>query len=530
VSDLENIIKTGAYIKPEAREKTPEEQLYEEEARKIQEEDAKRAGVDYSDDYLFGRNSEETLGVDPNITEAEFRRQADIVTRMTAEEASADTYNAESERAIEIATTLANKLSDSLNVEWELVTPEAAEILLKNTPTEYAGEPAFFFGNKVYFVEGNLSVDNVLHEFAHPLIKGIEQENPQLFDNLYTELSMTPEGLDVIAYIERVYPNLQKGSKAFMREALVTSIERKGTAPSSQFKKFLDKLMFAIKKVIRKAFSPQVASKINLNKLSQSTTLDQLANMLANEEFQIESFDVFDVNNPEFKKLESEVARRIDELKGIPVERLQEEINRIYDNNMRQLNSLKQVPFKVKDLLVKSGGTKILNYIREELSKYQTVNVKAEDIDPENVIRAVEDIEAETRLRALALTNSLNEIESFVESIEKILDDLTKVESQTNENISRVIYYKTSLKNQQALLDKLKNLPLDKETLFYKTLNSIQNSVEKANKKIAEIEFKFISDFFTDQTELMQGSIEKGLKERDKLKFYFRYFFISFFN
>jgi len=514
VSDLENIIKTGAYIKPEFKEKTPEQELYEEEARKIQEEDAKRAGVDYTDDYLFGRNSEETLGVDPNITEAEFRRQAAIVTRMTAEEASADTYNAESERAIEIATSLADKLSDAMNVEWELVTPEAAEILLKNTATEYAGEPAFFFGNKVYFVEGNLSVDNVLHEFAHPLIKGIEQENPELFEKLYAELSMTPEGMDVIAYIERLYPNLQKGSKAFMREALVTSIERKGTAPSSAFKKFLDKLMFAIKKVIRKAFSPKVAAKINLNKLSQSTTLDQLANMLANEEFQIESFEIFDVNNPEFKKLESEVARRINELKGIPVERLQEEINRIYDNNMRQLNSLKQVPFKVKDLLVKSGGTKILNYIREELSKYQTVNVKAEDIDPENVIRAVEDIESETRLRALALTNSLNEIETFVESIEKILDDLTKVESQTNENISRVIYYKTSLQNQQVLLDKLKDLPLDKETLFYKTLNSIQNSVENANKKIAEIEFKFISDFFADETELMQDSIEKSLKER----------------
>jgi len=515
VSELENLIKTGAYIKPEFREKTPEELLYEQEARKIQEEDAKRAGVDYSDDYLFGRNSEGQLGVDPNITEAEFRRQADIVTKMAAvEEATADNFDVKKEKAIEVATKLADKLSEAMNVEWELVTPEAAEILLKNTPTEYAGEPAFFFGNKVYFVEGNLSLDNVLHEFAHPLIKGIEQENPELFDKLYTELSMTPEGLDVIAYIERVYPRLQKSTKAFMREALVTSIERKGTAPSSKFKKFLDKLMFAIKKIIRKVFSPQAAAKINLNKLSQSTTLDQLANMLANEEFEIETVDILDTDSAEFKKLENNISRRIAELKELPVEKLQEEINRIYDNNMRQLNSLKQVPFKVKDLLVKSGGTKILNYIREELSKYQTVNVRAEDIDPENVIRAVEDIEKETRLRALALINSLNEIKIFTESIEKILDDLSKVESQTNENISRVVYYKTSLQNQKDLIDNLKDIGLDKETLFFSTLNSIQNSIEKANKKIEEIEFKFISDFFTDETELMKGSVEKNLKER----------------
>lgn len=515
ITDIENIINKGTYLKPQFREKTARDLLYEEEARKIQQEDAKRAGIDYTDDYLFGRNSEETLGVDPNITEAEFRRQAAIVTRMTeADELSAETFSMAEERAVEVATKLADKLADAMNVEWELVTPEAAQILLKNTATEYAGEPAFFFGNKVYFVEGNLSVENVLHEFAHPLIKGIEQENPQLFEKLYSDLSMTPEGKDLINYIERLYPKLEKGTKAFMREVLVTSIEKKGTAPSSAFKKFIDKLMFAIKKIIRKAFSPKVAAKINLNKLSQSTTLDQLANMLANEEFEIESVDITDADIAEFKKIESEISKRISELKQIPVEQLQEEINRIYDNNMRQLNSLKQVPFKVKDLLVKSGGTKILNYIEEELSKYQTVNVKAEDIDPENVIRAVEDIENETRLRALALTNSLNEINIFVESIEKILDDLSKVEQQSNENISRVVYYKTSLKNQRALIDKLKDLPLDKETLFFRTLNSIQNSIENAEKKIQTIEFKFISEFFNDQTELMQGNIEKHLKER----------------
>jgi hypothetical protein len=131
VSDLERLIENNGYLKEEVREKTPQELLYEEEARKIQEEDAKRSGIDYTDDYLFGRNSEEAMGVDPNITEAEFRRQADIVTRMTAEEASADTYDAENERAIEIATKLADKLSDAMNVEWELVTPEAAEKLIK---------------------------------------------------------------------------------------------------------------------------------------------------------------------------------------------------------------------------------------------------------------------------------------------------------------------------------------------------------------------------------------------------------------
>ena len=62
------------------------------------------------------------------------------------------------------------------------------------------------------------------------------------------------------------------------------------------------------------------------------------------------------------------------------------------------------------------------------------------------ILCAPNEVSKGIKCQVLTLTNSLNEIETFVESIEKILDDLTKVESQTNENISRVIYYKTSFR------------------------------------------------------------------------------------
>jgi LysM repeat protein len=71
------------------------------------------------------------------------------------------------------------------------------------------------------------------------------------------------------------------------------------------------------------------------------------------------------------------------------------------------------------------------------------------------------------------------------------------------------------LKSQQDLIANLKEAPgLSKDSLFYRTLNSINDSIETANKKIKDIEFNFISEFFTNETELMAEEVEKNFRER----------------
>ena len=444
----------------------------------------------------------------------EAQRQLDLQEEV--DETEPTSLDPAQEKAKNIAIEFAKKLSVATGMDYKLVSEAEAEALLAGTPTPYGGQPGFFHANIIYLVNGRISLDTVLHEFGHPIIKGILKQNPALFNKLYAALEATPEGQDIIAAIKEEYPGLEEGSDRFKEEALVTSLELKAVSKvnsESPFGKFIKNLMFAVKKVLRSMFTGKTATTVNLNKLSEKTTLNELADMLASPEFMIEDLDIIASNTAEFR---NEITDRIEELKNVPKDKLQETIDRLYADTLLQLNTLKQAPFKVKEELLKANGTKILNYIKEELEKYQTVNVKPQDVDPQNVLNAIADHESEMRLRSLALINSLNELKVFADGIGNILTDIQNSKDRnTNANISKVVYYKGFLKNQSKLLADLKKIPgLDSDGEFFKKLNNINDKIIKANDQIKDIEFNFISTFFKDQTDLMAGEVEKSFRDR----------------
>jgi hypothetical protein len=452
--------------------------------------------------------------------DTELDRRIESQRQMDTEEASVDdTLNQldpDNQKTILTATAFAEKLADAIGADYKFVSEAEAEAILANSPTPYGGQSGFYHANTVYLVKGRLSLDTVLHEFAHPLVKGILKDNPKLFNNLYAALASTPEGQDIIERVRQEYPNLEEGSDRFKEEAIVTSLEIKAASKvndNSPFGKFIKNLMFAIKKVLRNMFSTKNGNAINLNKLSEKTTLNQLAEMLANPEFKVMNMELIPSDIAEFK---NEITAKIEELKNVPKDKLQETIDRIYTDTLNQLNTLKQAPFKVKQELLSAKGTKILAYIREELEKYQTVNVRPQDVDPENVINAIADYETEMRLRSLALINSLNELKVFTDSIKNILDDLkNSKDKNTNANISKVVYYKGFLKSQLRMLEDLKDIPdLDRDGEFFRKINSIGDSIRDAEKKIYDIEFNFISEFFNNETDLMASAVENTFRDR----------------
>lgn len=447
----------------------------------------------------------------------EAQRQLDLQEEV--DETEPTSSDPAQEKAKNIAIEFAKKLAGATSMDYKLVSEAEAQALLAGTPTPYGGQPGFFHANTIYLVNGRLSLDTVLHEFAHPIVKGILKQNPALFNKLYAALEATPEGQDIIAQIQAEYPNLEKGSDRFKEEALVTALEVKAVSKvnsESPFGKFIKNLMFAVKKVLRSMFTGKTATTVNLNKLSEKTTLSEIADMLASPEFMIEDLDIIASDTAEFR---NEITDRIEELKNVPKDKLQETIDRLYADTLLQLNTLKQAPFKVKEELLKANGTKILNYIKEELEKYQTVNIKAQDVDPQNVLNAIADHESEMRLRSLALINSLNELKVFADGVGSILTDIQNSKDRnTNANISKVVYYKGFLKNQSKLLADLKKIPgLDSDGEFFKKLNNINDKIIKANDQIKDIEFNFISTFFKDQTDLMAGEVEKHFRERVSL-------------
>ena len=105
------------------------------------------------------------------------------------------------ERDKGIAKKLAEKFQKAFNIDNELISPEQATVILETSETPYEGQPAFFYNNKVYIVEGNFNSETVLHEYAHPFIKALYIDNSKLFEKIYAQLGTSIIGQDIIITI-----------------------------------------------------------------------------------------------------------------------------------------------------------------------------------------------------------------------------------------------------------------------------------------------------------------------------------------
>jgi len=254
----------------------------EKEARAIQREDAERAGVPYDDEYLR----------DEDV--------AEIFSEKKVQDA----------RDQEIAMKLGQKYKNAFGIDYKIVSPAEAAMILKDSPTPFAvGTAGFFYGNQVYFVNGYFNSNSVMHEFSHPLIKGIQYQNPKLFENLYAQLATSANGQAAIQYVRDEYPELQEGTARFKEEAIVTAMEmdaqmklNKIKSDDSAFNKFIQNLLYALKKVIK-----ALTNKVNLQKLDTTTTVEDLVDMMVNEDFVIEGLSISNFITHVFNKRSKQV-------------------------------------------------------------------------------------------------------------------------------------------------------------------------------------------------------------------------------
>jgi len=80
---------------------------------------------------------------------------------------------------------------------------EGAREATKNTLTPWRGESAFFLGDTIYTVGDQLTPDIAFHEFSHPFIRSIRINNPELFNRIYNDLSLTSEGKTITAQVSK---------------------------------------------------------------------------------------------------------------------------------------------------------------------------------------------------------------------------------------------------------------------------------------------------------------------------------------
>jgi len=426
--------------------------------------------------------------------------------------------SSEQERATAIAKGLAEKFTRAFNIPYTSVTAQEAEEILFNTKVPYNNEGTFYYNNMVYIVGENLNINSVIHEFGHPLMKAVKLDNPELFEKLYSDLISTKTGYSILETVQAAYPELssQDATEALKEEVLVTALEQEGARiinkikqDDPNFENFMQRLLYAIKKVFRKMFK-----KVNLKNLSASTTLNELAEkMIMDEDFIVDMPMLSKQDFANFKRDLIDVTKAFEKTKS---EDLQEMINKFYVEVIQELENLREAPFRLKKELAGKDGEKILRGIKDSLARYQTIINNPEQADPQEIIDAMEEHFEEFNRRAQALVNSLDYMETFSEKIEEALENMeSKNEHLTQEGISKIMYFKTFIeRNEKFMLEMQEISNLDKTNDFYKRFNSVRNTTEAASRKLRGLLKEFVLEFIGEESSDMMQAINDRLDSR----------------
>ena len=428
-------------------------------------------------------------------------------------------------RAKEVAEVLALRLAKGLKTDFQKISVEQAQKLLRNRPVQYRGEPAFYFAGTVYIVGDNVSVNTVLHEFSHPLLQGIRKTNPKLFKNLYDQLMATDEGQGVKSYVIKNYPELEVDSPLFMEESLAFGLQLKavnqvvGQIETEGFEGFINKLLAAIKNMLRGIFG----NKVTVSKLNENTTLNELAEMLLEKDFVFETDMVTEEDLVMYGRF---VKERADELVKLSnPETMQKMVEQTYNTNRLVLSEAKKfksdkVTYKMmQEALFKKGSTEFIEQIRESLKGYMDFS-GIQDNTPAEIFDKVLDAE-EMRLqdmknKATALVNSVDSINSVTQNMLKDINKISKENINSRHVIGLLRLYKESARSYLSMISDIDKLLtqesfVDSNNPFYQTINEIVTNITRIQKNIADILKDNNVQFFVEITSYMNEFVTEKL-------------------
>ncbi len=282
-----------------------------------------------------------------------------------------DPKSQDTARANEIAKKLLEALTDHSGVDYLFVSPEEARSLTEGSNSPWKGEKAFFAADTIYLVGDHLTTKTVFHEFSHPLMRTLWMKNKAVFDRLYDNLSATEEGREIISETSELYPEFPQESNLFKEEVLVRALTKKAenlfnNKVSPKFDSVIDKILYHIKQLLRRVFK----APIKPEKLDVNTTLDQLAEMLTNERFKIDTkaISLDDVNS-----FIREQKQQIEDLKKVP-DMIQPFIDQLLKSTSEEpVRALQRLDDqKMLDLLKNDVGTDLLRQMRGNISKFSS--------------------------------------------------------------------------------------------------------------------------------------------------------------
>jgi LysM repeat protein len=406
-------------------------------------------------------------------------------------------------RSREIADVLADRLSLAMGVSYQNINAQEATELLKNTAVPYRGEPGFYFAGTVYTVGENVNVNTVLHEFSHPFLQAVRKENKKLFNSLYDQLMATEEGVGIRDFVTQNYPELNQDTELFKEEMLAYALQLKALnktlekTETSGFKNFIKKLLAAIKSVVRKVFT----TKSKVSKLDVDTTLDEMADMMLNKEFDLSVPEITDNDLAMYARMVNERAQDLQNHAN--VDTLKKLIEASYNSNasvLRNANNFKsdKATKKIlKEALFQKGTTKFLGAIKQSLKDHMDFGEIDNNTEDEKIQQALDAEErriADINNKSISLINSFDTINTMSKNM---LKDLAKISSEPGLNNRHTIGLMMLYKNtSRAWLQLLKDIDAilmdngqytDTSNLFYQTLNEITNNITRIQTRVADI-------------------------------------------
>lgn len=405
-----------------------------------------------------------------------------------------------------ILGSLLESLRSRLNIDYQIVTAEQAKELTKDTKSPWKGEPAFFLGNKVYMIANRISTENALHEYSHPLLRAIAASNSVLFNNLYNKLSVTPEGISIIADVKELYPEYDENSNMFKEEVLVRALtanaqmKLNNEQPSKGFLDFIKTLLLGVKQLFRNLFG----SNVKVEKINTETTLEDLANMLLTDKFDLSSVVATEEDVVAYVR---DLTQYVESLQKVDESSLVGVMDRFYDvitGHIRRLKSSKNYE-EARKFLVEESGRGQLEALRDTLA----IDKELDKLNDETEIN---------RRRSNALVLSLLRFSKLSDDVRDQIDQLSKEGSNSKETIGKIFYYDLLVRNWRQFMDetqdRLSDGGLNMTSELGKVIASTLSNFEQTERKISKIYADNMDSVIYDSLKPLADNIDAIYKDR----------------
>jgi len=495
--------------------------------------EAIQAEMDRQEKIILSKSNDTTLFTDPNSLYGNAALTSDVNL------IELDVTSNSNTRGIELAT----KLSEQLGVGFQVVSPEEAARITAESENPYNATKgsAFFYGDTVYFVGSKLNTQLAFHEFSHPLIRSIQQQNPPLFQKLVNKaIASAPKILEEVqaeyadllkafeqesdprraAELAAKYQNIV-GEEILVRSLTVAAVIKSNNVQlMGPFQKFIDELLYAIKQILRGTFG----KKVDVAKLDGNTTLDELAEMLVKgNQFEI---DTNAVSDKDVVAYSDDFSAYLDDLNAATetagAQHLTDLSRKMYEGAAQQIEMLmKNRNYReMLELFVDDYNRGDLQEMRSNVAKYaKQLQAKMEEL--------AEDVDR-TRNEGTALVTSILRLEVMMKKMEAHLNKLqaeaqkTPTTQEEEENhrdmVHKAYYYSHVLNYWQKYIaeakDMMQKAGADPRSPMTTLLNSIQGTMENSARHINAMNTTGITDVLWDQWKDMSEQAEKLFNEQ----------------